>query len=438
MITPQFVTISRKFIIMISFLLFVMVPITEFYSFLKLSRVISDTIETKGKSFSLSVASTCPNAIIGHDTAFLQHALNQTKLNDPDVVFCMIMKSDSTVLVSTDELQNDMVLDDKVSQEVVINQSGVVQYWDNNRMMRVKEFYEPIVINNKFFGVIRIGFSMNSLGQARMEAITTTIVKSVLFILIFNGVAYLAARRITIPIKQLVQDVVVLSSGNLDKQIKVDTNDEVGLLAHAFEKMRNSLKIHIREVARRALALEGELEMFAFPDLIQLVCSSKRTGLLKIQFDSTTGAIFFDHGEITDAHLNDSLQGQEAFFGMLGITSGSFSFFPGEKATQITISMNWQQLIIEGACHNDELARFRDVIPSFKTIITLTDPTSENVKSIKLSREEFDVISLIRGQKQVAEILKESEHGTLKTLHILHDLVFYGLAKTSADMLTIN
>jgi sigma-B regulation protein RsbU (phosphoserine phosphatase) len=65
------------------------------------------------------------------------------------------------------------------------------------------------------------------------------------------GIAYfLISKFINAPIKRLTQDVSQLALGNLDATVEIDSNDELGLLAKAFNKMTGDLKKSIEENVR--------------------------------------------------------------------------------------------------------------------------------------------------------------------------------------------
>jgi len=61
---------------------------------------------------------------------------------------------------------------------------------------------------------------------------------------------YLISKFINTPIKRLTDDVSRLALGNLDTPVEIDSNDELGLLAKAFNKMTSDLKKSIEENAR--------------------------------------------------------------------------------------------------------------------------------------------------------------------------------------------
>lgn len=68
--------------------------------------------------------------------------------------------------------------------------------------------------------------------------------------------ALLVSRTISKPIKHLSEGAAALSRGNLDYQVRVATNDEVGDLARTFIEMRQRLGQTLEELHQRAKTIE--------------------------------------------------------------------------------------------------------------------------------------------------------------------------------------
>jgi two-component system, NtrC family, sensor kinase len=71
-----------------------------------------------------------------------------------------------------------------------------------------------------------------------------------------TSLAILLAMRISQPIEQLVGGVNAVAKGSYDRPIRVETEDEIGYLAHAFEEMRSSLRQHLASLADEKRRLE--------------------------------------------------------------------------------------------------------------------------------------------------------------------------------------
>ncbi len=63
------------------------------------------------------------------------------------------------------------------------------------------------------------------------------------------GVAWLDARRVVRPLKRLTAAAERFAAGQLDEPVHLDRSDELGILAHAFETMRQRLRASLTEVA---------------------------------------------------------------------------------------------------------------------------------------------------------------------------------------------
>jgi sigma-B regulation protein RsbU (phosphoserine phosphatase) len=68
------------------------------------------------------------------------------------------------------------------------------------------------------------------------------------------------ARSVTRPVKTLLSDMNIVSSGNLDHQTLPHSQDEIGLLARTFNRMTKSLKM-AHEAELETKALEHELNI---------------------------------------------------------------------------------------------------------------------------------------------------------------------------------
>ncbi|MBO6150530.1 MAG: SpoIIE family protein phosphatase [Clostridium sp.] len=76
----------------------------------------------------------------------------------------------------------------------------------------------------------------------------------VVFSLMFGGVLLYLTSQFTDglvrPIRELREDVKVISSGNLDRKVEVRKNDEIGDLGEAFNRMTGDLRTYISDLTR--------------------------------------------------------------------------------------------------------------------------------------------------------------------------------------------
>ena len=95
----------------------------------------------------------------------------------------------------------------------------------------------PVYVRGKHWGGFRIGFSMQQ-ADAAIVALRNTLAFSMFLVLLFASVTcLLVVSRMMRPLKDLTRAAERISEGSLEEQIKVESRDEVGQLAGAFNNM---------------------------------------------------------------------------------------------------------------------------------------------------------------------------------------------------------
>ncbi|HEX8968560.1 MAG TPA: HAMP domain-containing protein [Chloroflexota bacterium] len=86
-------------------------------------------------------------------------------------------------------------------------------------------------------------------------------------LLLAAGVAWLDVRRVVRPLQRLTSAARRFAAGDLEEPIRLERSDELGVLAHAFESMRQRLRASLaevsewnRELERRVAARTSEVE----------------------------------------------------------------------------------------------------------------------------------------------------------------------------------
>jgi len=130
-----------------------------------------------------------------------------------------------------------------------------VGYYDNLSYTRGDSFFildennpiltivSPINISGNIIGTYNLVISMQSLTTAQNTLLKDLVLISFVFILILIfSLLYLLRRIIVKPIIALRDTSVVIGKGNLDTRVDIDTRDELGDLASAFNQMAKDLK----------------------------------------------------------------------------------------------------------------------------------------------------------------------------------------------------
>ncbi|MDA8138862.1 MAG: ATP-binding protein [Desulfobacteraceae bacterium] len=67
--------------------------------------------------------------------------------------------------------------------------------------------------------------------------------------------------RITKPIQHLTRSTAIIASGDLDKEIRVQGDDEIAALSQSFIKMRDSIREKIKDLGKKNEAMTHEIEL---------------------------------------------------------------------------------------------------------------------------------------------------------------------------------
>ena len=129
--------------------------------------------------------------------------------------------------------------------------------------------YEPIRnVSGDVIGILYVGILEQKYLDIRNQAIFAFVIISALVVLFSIGLSYVLSRSISVPVHRLVIASKELSNGNLDAKVEKTSNDEIGLLADAYNSMANSLRERdeqLKEFTRKKfmeserLALIGQL-----------------------------------------------------------------------------------------------------------------------------------------------------------------------------------
>ncbi|TVM00469.1 MAG: hypothetical protein CV087_13970 [Candidatus Brocadia sp. WS118] len=147
----------------------------------------------------------------------------------------------------------------------------------------------PILYGSKVLGVVRIGFSLTGIqiipdtlhgkigSHMKQSAIvfkrdTLLLLPAITFPIMIIG--WILIRRLTSPIQQLMLETETIAKGNMTRRIETNSGDDVGKIAHAFNKMIADLRETIvsKEYADNIIKSMDDSLVVASPEFtIQMV-----------------------------------------------------------------------------------------------------------------------------------------------------------------------
>lgn len=105
--------------------------------------------------------------------------------------------------------------------------------------------------------------------------------------------------------------------------------------------------------ARTPRGVAGSLSEMALPDVVQVLAQGRKSGQLRIRRGAEGGEIHFHDGAVVNA-MWTGLRGEDAFYAMLSLDAGEFTFDPAFRASARVIATPVEALLLEGMRRLDE------------------------------------------------------------------------------------
>ena len=168
-------------------------------------------------------------------------------------------------------------------------------------------------------------------------------------------------------------------------------------------------------------SMAGSIEEIPLPDLLQLLSTSRKSGVLVVRSDQHLGRLFFRKGQIYFANLENhyNVGPRKAFVRMLGWTQGSFELEPpDESAVLEEMDESTEALLMEGMRQLDEYRVQLEKLPAFSSPLGVPRPLKARHRD--LGPDELDVFQAATEVKTVAALF---DHSPLTDLMIAEKLV---------------
>ncbi len=174
---------------------------------------------------------------------------------------------DGRVIANTQAQQSQLfsLKVDPLGKRILQNETTLFD-WQANSLLAGKK----IVLGGETMGAISVELSIAALRQKNIAERNQSIILALVMGLVGTMVSLALSKSITDPVIQMTKATEYLTRGGLDRQIEVNSNDELSILAHAFNTMTTKLKELIEHLqhseqlaSNKAIELEetlGELQ----------------------------------------------------------------------------------------------------------------------------------------------------------------------------------
>jgi len=170
--------------------------------------------------------------------------------------------------------------------------------------------------------------------------------------------------------------------------------------------------------------MSGSIEEIPLPDLLQLLSTSRKSGVLAVRSDLGVGKIYLRKGQIYYASIDESfdLAPRKAIYRLLTWSSGTFELEPPDERDVLEeIKETTEALLMEGVRQLDELRRIEGELPERTTMLAMIHPLQPPLRD--LSPAELDVFQLVVNFGQMQTVLDRSALTDLETAQAILSLL---------------
>lgn len=175
--------------------------------------------------------------------------------------------------------------------------------------------------------------------------------------------------------------------------------------AHVAQRI---LEVALREtVADPQQELRGNVQQMPLVDLLQLLTMNQRSGVLSVATPRGAGEVRLADGQVVDA-VYRRVEGEKAFFRMLGEPQGQFMFAPSEGPALRRMATPTNALLMEAMRQIDELRELRKSISPAAEVFVASEPIASAGHVIaegpdKLEREILTALSVPRSLDELCD-----------------------------------
>jgi pSer/pThr/pTyr-binding forkhead associated (FHA) protein len=200
----------------------------------------------------------------------------------------------------------------------------------------------------------------------------------------------------------------ILIGTSIIKIVFVDGENTSHLMSETEARSKMAVAANKRSAAAPK-SMAGSIEEIPLPDLLQLLSTSRKSGVLVVHSDRHVGKIFFRKGQIYFANLENQFNvgPRKAMTRMLGWTQGSFELEPpDESAVLEEMTDSTEAMLMESMRQLDEYKVAAEKLPDLGSPIGLARPLKAKLR--ELSPEELDVFQAAMEVKTVGALFDQS------------------------------
>jgi len=235
-------SLRAKITLLIECFVVILVVSIGLFATMRVKEALEIELSKRGLALASDSAQFMTRPLLSNDLPALRRFINHSMEQDY-VLYVYVLDTDGRVVMHSDLTEVGKIYKDPLDIAAMKAQSG--GYTDVHSSDREElhcDMYMPIQISGTRLGTVRFGYSHLAIKREISDAQQKIFLIGLITIIIGGGFSYLLATFIATPIKQITAATEKVSNGRLDTSLPIKRNDEIGVLANAFNKMTEDLR----------------------------------------------------------------------------------------------------------------------------------------------------------------------------------------------------
>ncbi|MFH1622006.1 MAG: ATP-binding protein [Candidatus Omnitrophota bacterium] len=276
--------LHTKSVIAITLLIVAATSVLLYFYFKQSKAIIHSEFKKRGLILANDLARNCEYGVLANNKEVLNNIVEAT-LEQPDVIYCIVQNSTGDMLIlkgqaelDLDVIKSSIVKEAKILKKIISAESYLVnigaaeKYYDfevpiMNTIIDVpKDATSPFdsehrkVAEENIVGAVHLGLSLNSLNNLMKNARNIILVIILVIIIVSGLITFILMNMAMMPIQRLVDGTKRISQGDFGFKVMVKSNDEIGQLEDAFNKMSLNLDYSRKKDKEKTSILQKRTE----------------------------------------------------------------------------------------------------------------------------------------------------------------------------------
>ncbi|HHX73922.1 MAG TPA: HAMP domain-containing protein, partial [Firmicutes bacterium] len=235
--SEKIISIRSKFLLLWFVLVIIIGAWVVLSAELLLRQVLQNDLTLRGVAVARDVAARCANAVIANDLHELVQTVTDTMEHNPDFVYLFILDSNNELIIHSEP-------DLEVSQTLRFLHRGKEMKEYSSAVFRSEAgiVYDVAVpILSGMVGTVRIGLSESNLHRSVVQTRTYLLASILLAFILGTVITFLFTSKMLAPLQQLTEATSAIAAQNFTARVQIESRDEIGRLAAAFNHMVEQL-----------------------------------------------------------------------------------------------------------------------------------------------------------------------------------------------------